>query len=104
MAMKKVALLYNPVAGSHGRDRHRAALLERVAAVLRIAGVEALPVATHGPGAAPAQAMEMISGGCDTIVACGGDGTVHEAMQQMVEQRTPAALGVIPLGTGNATA
>ena len=46
----------------------------------------------------------MIAAGCDTIVVCGGDGTVNETMQQMVEQQASAALSVIPLGTGNALA
>ena len=102
--MKKTALLYNPVSGPGGRSHRRAAALQRAAEVLRAAGVEALLVETHGPGAAATQAMEMIAAGCDTILACGGDGTVHEAMQHMVEQRSQAALGVIPLGTGNALA
>jgi diacylglycerol kinase (ATP) len=101
--MKRAALLYNPVSGSHGA-RNRAALLERAVAVLRGGGVQAELVATHGRGTASTQAMELIAAGFDTILACGGDGTVHETMQQMVEQRSPAALGVIPLGTGNALA
>ena len=40
--------------------------------------------------------------GCDAILACGGDGTVHEVLQRMVG--TDAALGVVPLGTANALA
>src|SRR2546421_12491302 len=102
--MKKTALLYNPVSGPGGRSHRRAAALQRAAEVLRAAGVEALLVETRGPGAAAAQAMEMIAAGCDTILACGGDGTVHEAMQPMVEQRSQAPLGVIPPGTGHALA
>src|SRR5262249_9675808 len=80
------------------------AMVKRAAEVLRAGGVEAMPVETRGPGTAPTQAMEMIAAGCDTIIACGGDGTVHEAMQQMVQRRVDAALGVLPLGTGNALA
>ncbi len=41
-------------------------------------------------------------GGCDTILACGGDGTAHDVLQGMVG--SPAALGIIPLGTANALA
>src|SRR5262249_38401913 len=103
-AMKKAALLYNPRAGPQGRDRRRVALVERVAATLRSDGIDAIPVETRGPGAASVQAMEMIAAGCDTIIACGGDGTVHETMQQMIERRADAALAVLPLGTGNALA
>jgi diacylglycerol kinase (ATP) len=102
--MRKAALLYNPIAGPRGRDANRAARVQLAAGVLRDAGVEPLAVETHGPGTASAQAMEMIAAGCDTIIACGGDGTVHETLQQMVEQRADATLGVLPLGTGNALA
>ena len=41
-------------------------------------------------------------GGCDTVLACGGDGTVHEVLQRLVGGTT--ALGVIPMGTANALA
>jgi diacylglycerol kinase family enzyme len=46
--------------------------------------------------------MEAMRQGCDTIIACGGDGTVHEVMQRLVG--TSVALGVVPLGTANALA
>ena len=40
--------------------------------------------------------------GFDTIVACGGDGTVHDVLQGLAGR--DAALGIIPLGTANAMA
>jgi diacylglycerol kinase family enzyme len=40
--------------------------------------------------------------GFDTIIACGGDGTVHDVLQGMAGR--DAALGIIPLGTANAMA
>jgi diacylglycerol kinase family enzyme len=40
--------------------------------------------------------------GFDTIVACGGDGTVHDVLQGLAGRE--AALGIIPLGTANAMA
>ena len=33
------------------------------------------------------------------VVACGGDGTIHEVANSLAESKTPMA--VIPLGTGN---
>src|SRR5206468_390755 len=40
--------------------------------------------------------------GCDTVLVCGGDGTVHQTFQPLVG--TPVALGILPLGTANALA
>jgi diacylglycerol kinase (ATP) len=98
--MRKAALLYNPASG-HRRER-RVAHVEEAAAVLRAQGVEALTVPTRAAGTAGEQAKEAVAAGCDTIVACGGDGTVHEILQGLAG--CEAALGVIPLGTGNGLA
>jgi diacylglycerol kinase (ATP) len=95
--MRKVVLLYNPIAGKNwGRRR---ADVEAAAQVLRASGVEAQPVATRAPGSAGEQAREAVAEGCDTVLACGGDGTIHEVVQGLAGSDTP--LGVIPLGTGN---
>ena len=98
--MRRVALIYNPMAGQ--RPGRRTALVASVAAVLREAGVEVKAIATESPESAGTQAHEAMLAGNDTILACGGDGTVHEALQRLVGG--PAALGVIPMGTANALA
>jgi len=95
--MRKVVLLYNPVAGKN-RDRRRSDI-EAVARVLRDRGVEAQPVETQAAGSAGQQAREAVAAGCDTVIACGGDGTIHDVVQGLAGSETP--LGVIPLGTGN---
>jgi YegS/Rv2252/BmrU family lipid kinase len=98
--MNRALLLYNPASG--GMRQRRLNDVRAVADELRAAGVEAICEETRAPGTAPEQAREGIARGCDAIIACGGDGTVHEAMQGMIGAE--AALGVIPLGTGNALA
>lgn len=95
--MRQVVLLYNPIAGKN-RARRRADV-EAAAEVLRAAGVQAATVATRAPGSAAEQAQEAVAAGYDTVLACGGDGTVHEVVQGLAGSETP--LGVIPLGTGN---
>jgi diacylglycerol kinase family enzyme len=98
--MRRVALIYNPASGQY--SARRMAIIDDALSVLRIAGVEAEALETSAPGSAGALALEAIGQGCDTILACGGDGTVHEILQCLVG--TPVALGVVPLGTANALA
>ena len=98
--MRKAILLHNPFSGRL-RSR-RAADVGAALAVLRSGGVEAFDEPTRAAGAAAQQVKEAIADGCDTVFACGGDGTVHDVLQGLVG--TEAALGVIPLGTANALA
>jgi diacylglycerol kinase (ATP) len=98
--MRRVALIYNPASGQH--SSRRGAIVEKAIAALREAGVDAEKLETQAPGSAGTLAREAIARGCDTIIACGGDGTVHEVLQALVG--TEIALGVIPLGTANALA
>jgi diacylglycerol kinase (ATP) len=98
--MRKALMLYNPLSGRrHGR---RVNDVESAQAVLRAGGVEATSAATAGPGDAAEQVKQAIRDGCDTVFACGGDGTVHDVVQGLVG--SDAALGVIPLGTANSLA
>lgn len=93
-------MIYNPVAGrSEGR---RLAQVEAAAEVLRQAGVQTVVAASKGPQQGGEQARQMVNAGCDTVFACGGDGTVNDVLQGLVG--TQAALGIIPLGTANALA
>ena len=98
--MRKAILLYNPLSGR--RRKHRVADIEAACSVLRVAGVEANPTATHSGPRASEQACEAIAAGCDTVFACGGDGTIHDVLQGMVSGS--ASLGIIPLGTANSLA
>jgi diacylglycerol kinase (ATP) len=98
--MRRVALIYNPASGQHPA-RNRAAI-DKALAVLRNAGIQAEALETLAPGSAETLAQEAAHRGCDTILACGGDGTVHEVLQSLVG--TTVALGVVPLGTANALA
>lgn len=98
--MRKAALIYNPTSGSKRQDRMRS--IGIVSQTLGDAGVDAVQVPTTGPGTAGEQAGDAIAHGCDAVLACGGDGTVHEVLQGVVG--TEAALGIIPLGTANSLA
>jgi len=97
-SFRKALLLYNPMSGA--RAGLRAA--ERAADVFRSAGIEAHLEATHSPGSGGAQARAAVNAGYDAVFACGGDGTVFDVLQGVAG--TDAALGIIPLGTGNVLA
>jgi diacylglycerol kinase (ATP) len=98
--MRKAALLYNPLSGS--RHDRRLADVKAVTSVVRDAGVEILVSPTQASPGTAAQVKEAIAQGCDTVFACGGDGTVHDVLQILVG--SDAALAIIPLGTANALA
>lgn len=98
--MRRVALIYNPASGQHPNGYEAA--VESAVEVLREAGIEAEILPTRGPNTAGEVAREAIARGCDSILACGGDGTVHEVLQTVVGSET--ALGVVPMGTANALA
>jgi len=97
--MRKAALLYNPDSGGSKRRQRE---LEAALAVLRDGGVEAELVPTESKYHAGDEARLALESGCDTIFACGGDGTIHNIAQ--VVANSPAALAVLPLGTANALA
>src|SRR5215469_5162843 len=98
--MRKAALFYNPHSGR--RKKQRVQDVEAAAQVLRAAGVEVEIAPTRAASDAGAQVRMAIRDGFDTIIACGGDGTVHDVLQGIAGRN--AALGIIPLGTANAMA
>jgi diacylglycerol kinase (ATP) len=98
--MRKAALLYNPDSG--GSRTRRQAELESVLALLRGANVEAHLVLTNSPAHAEEKARQAVLAGCDTVFACGGDGTIHNIIQVLAG--TSAALAILPMGTANALA
>jgi diacylglycerol kinase (ATP) len=98
--MRKAILLYNPLSGS--RQDRRLADVEAASSALRAGGVEVTQAATRSADGIAEQVRSAIDQGCDTVFACGGDGTIHDVLQALVG--TDVALGVIPLGTANSLA
>ena len=98
--MRRAILLYNPLSGR--RRGRRLADVEAALAVLRNAGIEASAAPTRGASDATDQTRQAITAGCDTVFACGGDGTIHDVLQGLVG--TNVALAIIPLGTANSLA
>ena len=98
--MRRVALVNNPASGLHSSRRD--ATVRAALDVLESAGMEVEHLTIDGPGSGSALAREAMARGCEAVIVCGGDGTVHEVMQALVG--TGVALGVVPMGTANALA
>ncbi len=93
----KIKLILNPTA-NHGRS-------VPVAASLRpwLSGYDAEWAETGSSRHASELARQAGEAGCDLVVAVGGDGTVHEVingLMQVPQQKRPG-LGIVPLGSGN---
>jgi diacylglycerol kinase (ATP) len=97
--MRKAALLYNPDSGG---SKQRPRELESALAVLRNGAVEADLFPTESPHHALEETRRAVDSGCDTIFACGGDGTIHNIAQVLANSST--ALAILPMGTANALA
>ncbi|HEU4491249.1 MAG TPA: diacylglycerol kinase [Jiangellales bacterium] len=92
---REVVLLVNPVAG-RGRGARAAAI---AAETLRSAGLSVQEVAGRDAVEAAGLAVRAVDSGPDAVVAVGGDGMVHLALQAVAGRDVP--FGVVPAGTGN---
>jgi YegS/Rv2252/BmrU family lipid kinase len=91
----QATLIVNPAAGrGKGKKAYPA-----IAGDLDKLPLEFHTVFSEGPGHIVELAREACRDGSDTVVACGGDGTVHEVINGL--DRHPARLGIIPCGTGD---
>jgi diacylglycerol kinase (ATP) len=88
--------IVNPAAG-RGRVRRE---WPRMARRLREAGLAFDVAETRAPGEAVGLA-ERAAREFDVVIAVGGDGTVHEVANGLLRAGGTAALGVLPLGSGD---
>jgi diacylglycerol kinase (ATP) len=94
-ATADVALLVNPTAGK-GRA---ARVVADVAGRLRSGGANVSILIGHDAEDALTLARKEVAAGIDALVALGGDGMVHLALNAVAGSPTP--LGIVPAGTGN---
>ncbi|WP_347056831.1 diacylglycerol kinase family protein [Blastococcus sp. HT6-30] len=90
-----VAVLTSPAAG-RGRAR---ALSAAVPGLLREAGLTPRVLDACTRPDAERQATAAVAGGAAAVLAVGGDGAAHAALQAVAGTTTP--LAVVPAGTGN---
>lgn len=93
--MSRLHFIFNPVAGN-GASKKAFAQMEEL---LRRQGIEYSVASSEYAGHALELTRQALREGHGCIVAVGGDGTVREVAQEMVDSGVP--LGVLPCGTGN---
>jgi YegS/Rv2252/BmrU family lipid kinase len=95
----KTRFIFNPCSG---RNRRRPWLARMIRDFIASHALDADVVCTEAPGHATELAREAVLGGCTKVVAVGGDGTMNEVAQALLH--TPAALALVPCGSGNGLA
>src|SRR5215831_9082732 len=90
-----LAVLRGPTAG---RGRHEESVTAALAA-LRAGGREVVELSAQSRAEAEQACARSVEDGAAALVAIGGDGTVHLAIQAVAGTAVP--FGVVPAGTGN---
>lgn len=97
----KPKIIYNPTANGGGAGKS----LPKVEALLRERGFAYDLVLTEKVGHAEALACQAVNEGRELVVAAGGDGTLNETLNGLMDARDGKkdlpALGVLPVGRGN---
>ncbi len=99
--MKKKRTVYfiiNPISGTHGKD----VIKRTIERELDREKYDCSFLYTQYAGHATKLAREAATRKADIVVAVGGDGTVNETGQGLIDSDT--ALGIIPCGSGNGLA
>jgi len=90
-------VILNPAAGRGAARRAESV----VARAFRAQGWAVDVVRTEGPGHGQELAAQAVRQGARHVIAVGGDGTVHEVANGLLRSDADAALGVVPVGSGN---
>lgn len=95
--MKLVGLIYNPVAGDTAFKNR----LDQIIALLQQGGIHVIPYRTTAPGDARRGTKALLQLDCSALLVAGGDGTIHQVVEGMIEEEADIPLGIFPAGTAN---
>ncbi|MDF2570869.1 MAG: dagK [Sporomusa sp.] len=95
--MKRYVLIYNPVSG----DAKFKSRLDEVIEFLQLSGGMVLPFRTKYKGDIRPFISKVKNFATDGFIVAGGDGTVHEVINNMLTEEIDVPLGIIPSGTCN---
>ena len=92
----KWLFIVNPAAGNRITEKYA----EKVREMVNISGIDAEIVFTRHKGHATQIARDYSEQGFVNIIAVGGDGTMNEIVQGLIDKEN-ITLGIVPSGTGN---
>lgn len=95
--MKYAKLVYNPVSG----EGNFAANLDKVIKIFQQNQWQVVPVRTFAGVPATAYFQPNDGQHFDAVLAAGGDGTLHQTANALLEQGIDLPLGIFPVGTVN---
>ncbi|HXE31292.1 MAG TPA: diacylglycerol kinase family protein [Terriglobales bacterium] len=99
---RRALLVWNPTAGRRPARRRRQ--LQQLTQGLQGGGWQVGVAETDPVSGARSAAARGVDAGCDVIIGCGGDGTLHEIVQVLAEtpaNQAPALAVAPPWGTAN---
>ncbi len=97
MSVDEIPLFLNPAAG-RGRAKKMA---DSIVTEFRNHGIPVNLIESVAEQDLEEKIHQAASSGARTIIIAGGDGSVHEAVNGILNAGTNSALGIIPVGTGN---
>ncbi len=97
MTADTVHLFLNPTAGRGRAGKRRPRIIE----LLKQSGSPIEYHASQAVGDIENGVLRCVNNGATHVVVAGGDGSVHEAVNGILQSNNIAALGVVPTGTGN---
>src|SRR5258708_32694308 len=94
--LRNALLIHNPNAGNGGRARRRT--LDAARHIFAAGGIQSDLAETTGPGHATEIALRAASEGRGLVIACGGDGTLNEALNGLATPPNgqPRTLPLVP--------
>ncbi|WP_145335226.1 diacylglycerol kinase family protein [Paenibacillus xylanexedens] len=95
--MRKAMIISNPSSGKEKAEQY----VSQVRAILESRQYAVVVNETAGEGDATHYGLHACKEGYDLVISIGGDGTLHETINGMLDQEHRPLLGVVPLGTVN---
>lgn len=95
--MKSIQLIINPFAGRGDGAR----IGPEIARQLTRMGFDCEARITNGPGHAIELARNAARDGAECVAIAGGDGSIHEAVNGLMQADNNVPLAILPVGTGN---